>query len=132
MSGENSLQFLKGTSTLWLGFRDRIQHFFLLSKFESFKIYWLSMKFDWFKHLERGYCKSVKLYWLFQWKITDLTVRNIFFTDSSVTINWFNSEKYFLTDESVKMQTTDSINENLTDSDLESTEWHKISQFSSW
>ena len=35
---------------------------FLLSKFESIKIYWLSVKF----------------YWLFQWKLTDLTVRNIF------------------------------------------------------
>ena len=35
-------------------------------------------------------------------------------------INWFNSEKYFFTDESVERQTTDSISENLTDSDLES------------
>ena len=30
------------------------------------------------------------------------------------------SEKYFLTDESVKRHITDSISENLTDSDLES------------
>ena len=37
----------------------------------------------------------------YQWKLTDLTVKNIFFTDESVKINWFNSE-------------------NLTDSDLES------------
>ena len=52
--------------------------------------------------------------------MTDLTVKNIFFTDESVKINWFNSEKYFFTDESVKRQITDSISENLTDSDLES------------
>ena len=50
-----------------------------LSKFESVKIYWLSVKFD-----------------------------------------WFDCEKYFFTDESVKRQITDSISENLTDSDLES------------
>ena len=74
----------------------------LLSKFESVKIYWLSVKFDWFKYLKRGYCKSVKF--------TDLTVKNIFFTDESVKINWFNSGTYFFTDESV----------NFTDSDLES------------
>ena len=36
-------------------------------------------------------------------------------------INWFNSENYFFTDESVKRQITDSISENFTDSDLEST-----------
>ena len=39
-----------------------------------------------------------------QWKLTDLAVKNIFFTD-----------------ESVKRQITDSISENLTDTDLEST-----------
>ena len=49
---------------------------------------------------------------------------------TSVNINWFNSEKYFFTDESVKnifftgewvnKQITDSISENLIDSDLES------------
>ena len=49
-------------------------------------------------------------------------MKNIFFTDESMKINWFNSEKYFFTDESVKRQITDSISENLTDSDLESTE----------
>ena len=43
-----------------------------------------------------------------------------FFTDESVKINWFNSGKYFFTYESVKRQITDSISENLTDSDLES------------
>ena len=53
--------------------------------------------------------------------MTDLTVRNILFTDELVKINWYNSEKYFFTDESVKRQMTDSISENLTDSDLEST-----------
>ena len=37
-------------------------------------------------------------------------------------IDWFDSEKYFFTDESVTRQITDSISENLTDSDLESTE----------
>ena len=37
-----------------------------------------------------------------QWKFTDLTVKNIFFAG-----------------ESVNKQTTDSIGENLTDSDLE-------------
>ena len=36
-------------------------------------------------------------------------------------INWFASEKYFCTDESVKRQITDSISENSTDSDLGST-----------
>ena len=35
-------------------------------------------------------------------------------------IEWFDSKKYFFTDESVKRQITDSISENLTDSDLES------------
>ena len=39
-----------------------------------------------------------------QWKLTDLTVKNIVSTDDSV-----------------KRQITDSISENLTDSDLEST-----------
>ena len=37
-------------------------------------------------------------------------------------INWFFSEKYFCTDESVKRQITDSTSENSTDSDLESNE----------
>ena len=46
-------------------------------------------------------------------------MKNIFFTDESVKIDWFNSEKYFFTDESVKRQITDLIGENLTDSDLE-------------
>ena len=35
-------------------------------------------------------------------------------------IDWFDSEKYFFTDESVKRQITVLISENLTDSDLES------------
>ena len=52
--------------------------------------------------------------------MTDLTVKNIFFTDESEKMNWFNGEKYVFTDESVKRQNTDSISENLTDSDLES------------
>ena len=47
-------------------------------------------------------------------------MKNIFFTDESVKINGFKSEKYFFNDESVKRQLTDSISENLTDSDLES------------
>ena len=47
-------------------------------------------------------------------------MKNIFFTDDSVKINGFNSEKYLFTDESVKRQITDSISDNLTDSDLES------------
>ena len=34
--------------------------------------------------------------------------------------DWFDSEKYLFTDESVKRQITDSISENLIDSDLES------------
>ena len=54
----------------------------LLYKSESVKIYWLSVKFDWFKYLKRGYCKSVKFHWLLQWKSTDVTVKNTFFTDS--------------------------------------------------
>ena len=37
-----------------------------------------------------------------------------------VKIDWFNSEKYFFTDESVKRQIINSISDNLTDSDLES------------
>ena len=40
---------------------------------------------------------------MIQWKLTDLTVKNIFSLD-----------------ESVKRQISDSISENLTDSDLES------------
>ena len=48
-------------------------------------------------------------------------MRKICFTNESVKINWFNSGKYFVTDESVKKQITGSISENLTDSDLEST-----------
>ena len=47
-------------------------------------------------------------------------MKNIFFTDKSVKINWFNSEIYLFTVETVKKQITDSISENLTDSDLES------------
>ena len=47
-------------------------------------------------------------------------MRNICFTDESVKIKWFNSEKYFVSDESVKSQITSSISEYLTDSDLES------------
>ena len=35
-------------------------------------------------------------------------------------IDWYDSKKYFFTDESVKRQITDSISENLTDSDLDS------------
>ena len=89
-----------------------------------------SVKFDWFKQLRRGYCKSVKFHWLFQWKLTDLTVKNIFFTDESVKINWFNGEKYFFTDKSVKRQITDSISENLTDSDLESKQSLNFENFS--
>ena len=58
-----------------------------------------------------------------------------FFTDESVKINWFKSEKYLFTDESVKRQITDSISGNLTDSDLESTlreEYIKYAQSSLW
>ena len=43
-----------------------------------------------FKITRKIFCKIKEL---FQWKLTDLTVRNIFFTDESVKINWFNSEK---------------------------------------
>ena len=50
----------------------------VLSKSESVKIYWLSVKFDWFKYLKRDYCKSVKFHWLLEWKSTDLSVKNIF------------------------------------------------------
>ena len=58
--------------------------------------------------------------------MTDLTVKNIVFTVESVEINWFNSEKYFFTDESVKSQITDSISQNLTDSDLESRNTNRV------
>ena len=44
-------------------------------------------------------------------------------------IDWFNSEEYFSTDESVKRQITDSISENLTDSDLESIVYGKFLQY---
>ena len=50
--------------------------------------------------------------------------RNVY-SKFEVTVNWLNwldSEKYFFTDESVKRQITDSISQNLTHSDLESTE----------
>ena len=73
--------------------KSKIYQWKVLSKFESVKIYWLLVKFDWFKYLKKGYCISVKFHWLFQWKLTDLTV---------------------------KSQITDSISENLTDSVLES------------
>ena len=43
-----------------------------------------------------------------------------FFTAESVKIDWFNHEKYFSADESVKREISDSISENLTDSDLKS------------
>ena len=77
------------------------------------------MKFDWFKYLKKSYCKSVKLHWLLQWKLIDSTVKIFFPLIQLVIINWFNSEIYFLTGESVKRQITDSISKNLTDSDLE-------------
>ena len=57
---------------------------------------------------------------MLQWKLTDLTVKIFCPLIQSVIINWFNSEIYFFTGESVKRQITDSICENLTDSDLES------------
>ena len=41
-----------------------------------------------------------------------------------VKIDWFDNEKYFYTDESVEMQITGSISKNLTNSDLESTDWN--------
>ena len=85
------------------------------------------MKFDWFKYLKKGYCKSVKFYWLLQWKLTDLTVKISFPLVQLVIINWFNSEIYFLTGESVKSQITDSISKNFTDSDLESNIYRQVS-----
>ena len=51
----------------------------------------------------------------------------------SVIINWFNSEIYFFTGKSVKKQTTDSICENLTDSNWESSEmWTCKNTWSHW
>ena len=47
-------------------------------------------------------------------------MENILSTNESVKINWFDSKKIIFTDESVKGHITDSISENLTDSDLES------------
>ena len=94
----------------------------MLSKYESVKIYCLSVEFDWFKWLKRGYCKSVKFHWMLQWKLTDSTVKIFFPLIQLVIINWFNNEIYFLTGESLKRQITDSISKNLTDSDLESDE----------
>ena len=64
----------------------------------------------------------MKFHWLLQCKSTDLTVKNIFSLIQSVKINWFDSEEYFCTGESVKMQITGPISENLTDSDLKSTD----------
>ena len=57
------------------------------------------------------YFSGNQLIW--KWKI-------LFSLIQSVKINWFVSEKYFCTDKSVKRQITDSISEDLTDSDLES------------
>ena len=57
---------------------------------------------------------------MIQWKLTDLKVKIFFPLIQSVIINWFNNEIYFFTDKSVKRQITDSIYENLTDSDSES------------
>ena len=48
-------------------------------------------------------------------------MKNIFSTDESVKINSFDSGKDHFHDELEKGQITDSISENLTDSDLEST-----------
>ena len=48
-------------------------------------------------------------------------MKNIFSLTLSVEINSFDSEKYFCTDESVKIQFTGSISENFTNSYLEST-----------
>ena len=53
-------------------------------------------------------------------KINWFNSEKYFFTDESMKINWFNSEKYLFNAESVKRQITDSISKNLTDSDLES------------
>ena len=57
---------------------------------------------------------------MLQWKLTDLTVKTVFPLIQSVIINLFNSKIYFFTGESVKRQITDSVCENLTDSDSES------------
>ena len=45
-------------------------------------------------------------------------MKDIFSLIQLVKINWFSSEKYFFDDESVKRHITDSISENLTDSDF--------------
>ena len=84
----------------------------LLSKSESVIIYWLSVKFDLFKQLKRGYCESGKFHWLPQQKWTDSPMKNIFhwfeqweLTDLTVEIfchwwisekanNWFNQWKF--------------------------------------
>ena len=63
---------------------------------------------------------------MLQWKLTDSTVKIFFPLIQLVIINWFNSEIYFLTGESVKRQITDSISKNLTDSNLESRNNNKI------
>ena len=46
-------------------------------------------------------------------------MENNWFNSEKIPFHWFNQWK--LTDLSVKMQITDSISENSTDSDLEST-----------
>ena len=96
----------RGAFTLWIWIS---QNLLIISKIWLIKI------------AKKKYCKSVKFHWLRQWKLTDITVKIFFPLIQLVIINWFSSEIYFLTGESVKRQITDSINKNLTDSDLEST-----------
>ena len=81
---------------------------------------------NWFKYLNRGYCESVKFHWLLQWKLTDSTVKNISKSTDLIV------ENILSTGVSVKMQITDSISENLTNSDLESREKYKPTILFQW
>ena len=92
----------------------------MVSEYKSVKIYWLSVEFNWFKWLKRGYCESVKFPWLLQWKLTDSTVKNIFSVTNQWKLTYLTVKYVSFAGESMKKQTSDSISENLTDSDLES------------
>ena len=56
-----------------------------------------------------------------KWKLTDLTVKNIFPLMKKWKLTDLTVKNIFVTADSVKWQITDLISENLTDSDLEST-----------
>ena len=107
--------------TLW---NEKIfEKFSTLFKSEPVEIHRLSTKLDPLKEVKEGHGKSVKCHPPFHWKSTDLTAKTIDFTDWLEKMNRptiKNSKKQTHTDETEKLQITDSISKNLTDTDLES------------